>query len=108
MEGGETTPPGRDLSSDRRGIDEVARVVGLLEADPDGLSSRDRRDGLRALASLSARVDAAVSRFVGSIEIHSDHALDGARSAAGWMAGATGVDKRRCGRLLSVDRELRR
>lgn len=24
------------------------------------------------------------------------------------MASATGVDKRRCGRLLSVDRELRR
>ena len=82
-------------------------MVGLLEVDPDGLSSRDRRDGLRVLASLSARVDAALSRFVGAIEVEGDHLLDGARSAAGWMAAATGVDKRRCGRLLAFDRDLR-
>ena len=107
MEGGETTPWDQELSSDRRGATEVARLVELLEADPDSLCSQDRRDGARELARLSARVDACLSRFVGSIDVHSDHALDGARSAAGWLSAASGVDKRRCSRLLACDRDLR-
>ena len=107
MVGGSARNSESGRGSNERVLPDLARSVELLSVDPDGTESTDRRDGLRELARLSARVDACMSRFVGSIDTHSDHVLDGARSASSWMAGATGVDKRRCGRLLGADRDLR-
>lgn len=88
-------------------VDEVARWLQLLEADPEALTATQRRAALRALVRLSSRVDACTSRMVGSMQDHGDHLHDGAKAASGWMACTTGVEKRRCRRWVAIDRDLR-
>lgn len=72
------------------------------------MSREDRQAGVRALARLSGRVDAAISEFMDVGHCSGDHVYDGARSGATWTAAATALQRRRCGFLLGAARDLRR
>lgn len=85
----------------------ASALVELLSAVPADLTDGEVTDGLVALVDLSGRVQAALARFTASFDARSLPAVDGARSAPGWMAARTEISRPAAVAALACGRDLR-
>lgn len=78
----------------------------LVAVDPGALTDEDLRRTARALAVLSGRVDAALSRVNAAIGTRQAHTHDGARSPATWLAARSQLSRTRCRDLTNLGHDL--
>lgn len=70
-------------------VEALPELIDLLETDPSQVSSAERGDLVRGLASAIGQFDAALCLAVDAMERNGDATLDGARSVASWAAART-------------------
>jgi len=99
--GGGVGPEGRDCGD---AVDAVLELLGVSVGD---LTDGEVQDALLGVAELSGRLDALLARLADSFDSRGLAAVDGARSAAGWLAARSELSRPVAGALVSTGRALR-
>jgi hypothetical protein len=86
----------------------AAGIDALAALGVDGLVGRERLGVLARLQRLVARLDAQRLRVVGSVDVHGDAQVGGARDVRQWLRGRCGLAAGAATRDLRAARALRR
>ena len=82
-------------------------VVALLAAEPAELTDGEVLDGMAALAMHVGQAQAMLARMAATFDARALATLDGARSAAGWLAARTELAQPAASHLVKTGRRLR-
>src|SRR3954451_1278705 len=84
--------------------DLVMAVKELGAVDPDTLTDAELADAVVQLAEVRNALDAAEAGMNRAFEVRRVYAIDGAKTAAAWLAKRTREPARECGRRLRLGR----
>lgn len=88
-------------------VEALPELVDLCEDDPEYQGPAELGQTIQALATAVGQLDAALSRAIGVFDRRGDHGLDGAPSAASWVAGRTELSAASLTHVVRRSRTLR-
>jgi hypothetical protein len=89
-------------------FDDLVAHCRTLAVDPEVWSGRDRLTGLCEIATVRALLDGAELGVLGTVDANQDYRLDGAVTAASWLAAHTQVSSATARDKVKAARAMRR